>query len=101
MNINESIDREKLEKHLFALFLIKAAMDKQAQPVVLTDVSSNAMMFSLRMSINEQQMDRLIVNPIKDSLGDLYSVTVNGATRIMRVTRANKAKQIDDSKKVK
>jgi hypothetical protein len=101
MNINEDIDREKLEKHLFALFLIKATMDRQAQPVVLTDVSSNAMMFSLKMAISEQQMDRLIIEPINKNLKGLYSVSVNSATRIMRVTRVNKAKQIDDSKKVK
>lgn len=76
-------------------------MDKQAQPVVLTDVSINAMMFSLKMTLNEQQMNRLVLQPIQESLKGGYSVTVNSATRIMRVQRINKAKQIDDSKKVK
>lgn len=101
MNIEENIDREKLEKHLFALFLVKAVMDKQAQPVVITDTTATAVTFSLRISINEQQLNRLIIAPIRDLLTGLYSVSINSANRTLRITRTNKALQIDDSRKVK
>lgn len=101
MNINEDIDRDLLEKHHFALFMVKTTMDIQSQPVVITDATVTQVKFSLRMNLNEQQLNRLIIDPIAKNLKGLYVVGVNASTRIMRLKRVNKAMKIDDNKKIK
>ena len=102
MKINKDVDRIKLfADHSDAIWIAKCTMDKEAQPLIIEALYPRSVELSVRMNLTDQQLHRLIVEPISDNLRDMYKVTVNKEARMLKLLKINQAMKISDSKKVK
>ena len=67
-------------------------MRLQSQPIHVLDGDKDHLVFGLRLNLNRQQADRLIVSEVKAHL-EGYECDVDWPNKRLRITRVNQAKR--------
>lgn len=88
MSVRFSIDADPalIEQHIAAYLITTEILRNQSQPILLVGGDQNGLAFNLRVNLNRQQCERLIVREINDNLPG-YECTVEWETKTLSVAR--------------
>lgn len=75
-----------IEKHLVAYLIVTEILRNQSQPITVFAGDDNGLAFALRVNLNRQQCDRLIVREIEQNLLG-YSCALDWDSKTLTVTK--------------
>jgi len=85
-------DPALLEQHTAAYLIVSEVLRAQSQPIHVAGGDKSSLVFDLKVNLQAQQAERLILKEIRDSLKG-YSCAVDWNNRKLVVKRANQTKR--------
>lgn len=84
--INPEVDIEKLNKHAGLLVVVYDLLTSQAQPKRIINVTDDTLVMDLRVNLQKTACERLIVDPLKQSLPG-YNVSADYSARQLTIAK--------------